>query len=110
MSQYNASGEKGYVATAALADGVAVKLVSKQAVVATAGTDLTVGVTVGKAGAGDVASIRLRSAQGTMKVKAGGTIAVNDAVTATTAGAVITTVTAGNQILGYALEAGVSGD
>ena len=110
MSQFNTSGEKGYVATAALGDGVIVKLSSGQVVVATAGADVSIGVIVGATAAGGTANVRLRSAQGTLKVQAGGTVAVGDAVTATAAGKAITTVVAANQILGYALEAGVSGD
>ncbi len=110
MSQFNTSGSKGYTATAALTDGVIVKLSAGNVVVATAGTDLSIGVTVGSAAIGTVANIRLRSAEGTSKVQAGGTIAVGDAVTATAAGKALTTVTAGNQVFGYALEAGVSGD
>lgn len=110
MSQYNAAAEKGYVATAAITDGAVLKLVSGNVVVATAGTDIAIGAAVGDAAAGTVATVRLRSSQGTCKVKAGGTVAVNDAVTATAGGSVITTTTAGNQIFGYALEAGVTGD
>lgn len=110
MSQWNEGASKGYVATSALADGVAVKLSSGNVVVATAGTDLTIGVTVGATAAGGTANVRLRSAQGTIRVQAGGTVAVGDAVTATAAGKALTTTTAGNQILGYALEAGASGD
>lgn len=110
MSQYNTSGEKAYIATSALGDGVIVKLSSGQVVAATAGTDLIVGVTVGAVGAGEVANVRLRSAQGTIKIKAGGTIAVGDAITATTAGAGIATTTATHKVVGVALEAASSGD
>lgn len=110
MSQYNASGHKGYVTDNALAKGLAVKLSAGKVVVATAGTDFIIGVTVAPASAGSVADIRLRSSQGTTLVKAGGTIAIGDAVTATTGGAAITTSTAGNKVIGVALEAGVSGD
>lgn len=110
MSQFNASGSRGYVANIATANGVIVKLSSGKVVIATAGTDKSIGVTENSAAAGETASIRLRSAQGTIKVVAGGTIAVGDAVTATTAGKALVTTTAGDQILGYALEAGASGD
>lgn len=110
MSQYNASGHKSWKATAALGKGVAVKLSSGEVVAATAGTDVVIGVTASAVDAGGPADVRLRSAAGTAVVKAGGTVAVGDAVTATTGGAVITTVTANDQIIGYALEAAVSGD
>jgi hypothetical protein len=110
MSQFNTSGTKGYVATAAVGEGIIVKLSSGQAVVATAATDKFIGVTMNKAAAGETASIRLRSSQGTIKVKAGGTIAVGDKLTTNGSGQAIATVTAGNEILGMALEAGASGD
>lgn len=110
MSQHNESGNKGYVATAALADGIAVKIASGQVVVATAATDKIIGVTLGAIAAGETGTIRLRSGAGTAKVKLGGTVAVGDAVTSNGAGALITTVIAGNQVVGQALEAGVSGD
>ncbi len=110
MSQWNEGGSKGWVATSALADGVCVKLASGQIVIATAATDKILGVTVGAVVAGETGNVRLRSAQGTMKVKLGGTVAVGDSVTANASGVCITTVTAANQVVGQAVEAGVSGD
>lgn len=110
MSQFVDGGNKGYVATAALADGVIVKISSGQVVIATAATDKFIGVTVGAIAAGETGTIRLRSAAGTMKVKAGGTIAVGDKLTSNGSGVAIATVTSGNEILGMALEAGASGD
>jgi hypothetical protein len=112
MSQFNVGPEKGLVAASAIGDGVIVKTnSSKQAVIAAAATDVLLGVTDGAVSAtGDIANVRLRSAQGTLKVKLGGTVAVNDAITSNGSGLGVTTTTAGNQILGYALEAGVSGD
>ena len=110
MSQYVTSGEKGYVATAALGDGIAVKLSSGQVVVATAATDKIIGVTVGAIAAAETGTVRLRSAQGTIKVKAGGTIAVGDKLTSNGSGQSIATTTAANEVIGMALEAGASGD
>lgn len=111
MSQSQYSGSKGFHATNAISGaGYAVKLSSGQVVVATAGTDKIIGVTEDSAAAGEVVSVRLRSAPGTVKVKAGGTIAVGDLVTATTAGKLIATTTAGDQVVGMALEAGASND
>lgn len=89
--------------------GSAVKLTAGLLVAATAGTDLTIGVVNSIAYANGQIDVHLRSSAGTICALAGGTIAVGDAVTATTAGAVITTTTAGNQILGYALEAATTG-
>lgn len=110
MSQYNTSGHKGFVATAALEKGIAVALSGGEVVSATAGTAVILGVTTHAVDAGQVVDVRLRSAQGTSTAQAGGNVAVGDAVTATTGGQVITTTTANDQIVGYALEAGVAGD
>lgn len=110
MSQFNEGNSKGWIATAALGDGVIVKLASGQVVVATAATDKIIGVTVGSVAAGGTANIKLRSGAGTIKVKAGGTVAVGDRLTTNGSGLAIATTTAGNEIIGQALEAGVSGD
>lgn len=110
MSQYNVNAEKGIRATADLGEGLVVKVVGGEAVVATAATDVSIGVTTTAVKAGQVASVRLRNAQGTTKVRAGGTIAAGALVTAGTAGRAVATTTAGAQIVGIALEAGVAGD
>lgn len=110
MSQYNASGHKGYKATAALAKGLIVKLTNGEAVPAAAATDKFIGVTAAAASLGAVADVRLRSAQGTLKVLAGGNIAVGDYVTANADGKAVATTTVGQEILGMALEAGAAND
>lgn len=88
--------------------GTAVKLSSGKIVAAAAATDVIVGVVNSKAYANTVADVYLRSAHGTLCVLAGGTITAGDAVTVNSSGQGITTTTAGNQILGYALEAAVA--
>lgn len=116
MSQHNVSGHKGYKATAALAKGVQVKLSSGEVVVSTAATDKTIGVTNAAVGAGEVADIRLLSAQGTSLYTAGGNISAGDLLVAAAAGKVValTQAIAGAQptslVLGRALESAVSGD
>lgn len=110
MSQQNEGSSKGYVATAALLEGYAVKLSAGQVVVATAATDAIIGVTQGKYAAGETASIKLRSGSGTVKVKLGGTVTVGARVTANGTGLLVATTTAANEVVGVALEAGVSGD
>lgn len=111
MSQLNTGPSKGLVALTALAEGTIVKInASKQAVKGAAATDVLVGVVENDVAAGEVASVRLRSAQGTTKVKLGGTVAINAAVTSDANGLGVATTTAGNQIVGYAFEAGVAGD
>lgn len=110
MSQYNASGHKGFVATAALGEGIIVKLSSGNVVVATAATDKIIGVTTNSCEAGETVDVRLRSAQGTIKVKAGGNISVGDWLTTDGDGEAIATTTDGNELIGMALEAGVDND
>lgn len=89
--------------------GSAVKLSAGKVIAATAGSDVILGTVNSKAYANGTIDVHLRTSAGTICALAGGTIAVGDAVTATTAGAVITTTTATNQILGYALEAATTG-
>ena len=110
MSQYNASGHKGFKATAALTAGTIVKLVNGEVVVATDDNDKFIGVVVADVGAGEVADVRLRSAQGTVKVRAGGNVAVGDYVTTDADGEAVATTTVGAEVLGMALEAGVDND
>lgn len=110
MSQQNEGSAKGYVATAALLEGYAVKIASGQVVVATAATDKIIGVTQGKYAIGETASIKLRNGNGTVKVKLGGTVAVGDRLTSAADGRLITTTTAANEVVGVALEAGVAND
>lgn len=106
MSQFNASAEKGYVAAAAIADGILVKLNgSSQITPATAATDAIIGVTDGAVASGLVGNVRLRSAQGTVKIKAGAAVAVGAKVTSNGTGRGITTTTAGNEVVGLAIEA-----
>lgn len=110
MSQYNAGPEKGIRATANLDEGLIVKLENGEAVVATAGTDVALGVTTTNVEAGQVASVRLRSAEGTSKVVLGGTVAAGAKVTAGAGGKAVATTTAGNEVVGIALESGVAND
>lgn len=110
MSQYNVGGDKGFIANADLSAGTIVKLSAGKVVAATAGTDVSIGVLTSDVKSGQTADVRLRSAEGTVKVLAGGTIAAGEKVTATTAGKALKTTTAGNEVLGVALEAAVSGD
>lgn len=110
MSQLNESAVRAFPAAVAHIVGSAVKFSAGNIVVATAGTDKIIGVIDTPNDAGDQANVRLRSGSGTAKVRAGGNIAVGDKVTATTAGAVIATTTATHEVIGMALETGVSGD
>ena len=91
--------------------GTAVKLASGLLVAGGASTDKIIGVLEASAKAGRLADVHLRSAAGTISVVvgAGGSIAAGDAVASDASGLGVTSVTAGHQILGYALEAGAVG-
>lgn len=111
MSQFNAGSEKGYVAAVDIPNGTAVKFGANGTVTpATAATDAIIGVTNGKAYADKIANVRLRSAEGTVKVLLGGTVNAGDRVTSNGSGQAITTTTAGNEVVGIAVEGGVAGD
>jgi len=107
---YVEESHKTYTPTANIAAGTIVKSVVKgQIVAAAAATDILIGTINASAKSGFDIDVRLRSASGTLAVLLGGTVAVNDAVTSNAAGLGIATTTAGNQILGYAQEAGIAG-
>lgn len=110
MSQQNEGNAKGYVSTGAIGEGIAVKIAAGQVVPATAATDKVIGFTQHKAAAGETVSVKLRSGAGTVKVKAGGTVAVGDRLTSDATGRSITTTTAANEVIGFALEAGAIND
>lgn len=110
MSQYNAGPEKGIRAAADLDVNLIVKLADGEAVVATGGADVAIGVTTTKVKAGQVASVRVRSAEGTSKVLLGGAVAAGDKVTASAEGKAVKATTAGHEVVGIALEDGVFGD
>lgn len=109
MSHYVEGNLKTFTVGASdIPQGTLVKLSSGKIVAAAAATDIIIGVVNSKAYANTNADVYLRSAHGTFCVLAGGTIAAGDAVTSNASGQGITTTTAGNQIVGYALEAGVA--
>ncbi len=58
----------------------------------------------------DTVSVRLRNAQGTAKVIAGGTVTIGAYITTDSAGEAVATTTSTDQVLGIALEAAVDGD
>lgn len=90
-----------------------VKKSSGNVILATAGTDKLFGViskVAPSSSTGSPVGVHVRNASGTYKVVAGGTISEGDAITATTGGVAITTTTSGDQILGYADQAAVTGD
>jgi hypothetical protein len=90
---------------------LAVKLSATGVVVlAAAPTDVVIGICMTKgAKLNDSVDVFMRSGGVTVKAQAGGTIAINDAVTSNASGQLITTTTAGNQIVGYAQEPAVAG-
>jgi hypothetical protein len=77
----------------------------------TTATDTIAGVIQNyTAGVGGECTVALRNAQGTYKVKAGGTIAVGDLLTTDSASHAITTTTTGNIVFGQAFQSAVAGD
>lgn len=87
---------------------------ANRVVLASAATDKLFGVIsqTNKAGSTAVGApvvVHARNASGTFKVTAGGTIAINDYITSDANGKAITTVTGGDQALGIACEAAVTG-
>jgi hypothetical protein len=102
--QFNQSSVRAFPCAVALGEGVSVKFAAGLIVAAVAGTDKIIGVTDVANDAGQDANVRLRSGSGSAIFRAGGNIAVGDYVTATTAGEHIATVTAGNEIVGLAIE------
>lgn len=87
-----------------------VKLSSGNVVLASAATDIILGVLQNKPKSGENADVTLANAQGTVKVVAGGSISAGNMVTADSAGKAVATTTVGNYILGMALEDADSGD
>lgn len=83
----------------------------RSVILASAATDVLMGViaNVPDSGAGSDVDVVTRNASGTFKVICGGTIAIGDALTSDANGKAITTTSSGNHVLGYAQEAGASG-
>lgn len=87
-----------------------VKMSSGNVVAGAAATDKVVGVLQNKPTSGDTAEIRLIANGGTYKVVAGGAITEGAYITCDSNGEAIATTTAGNVVLGRALEAADDGD
>lgn len=81
-----------------------------QLALCSASTDRSIGVLNSTPALNEWGAVHMRSANGTFKVKAGGTVAIGDALTSDANGKAITTVTSGDQIVGYAVQAGVLND
>lgn len=77
---------------------------------AASATDVSIGVLQNKPKAGEAAEVFMRNSAGTGKVILGGTVTLGAALTSNASGKAIATTTAGDQILGYALEAGSADD
>lgn len=79
-------------------------------VLAAAATDKLLGVLENKPTSGGNASVRLVNSAGTAKVKAGGTIAIGDLITADSAGKAVATTTAADNLLGRAIKGGAANE
>lgn len=83
---------------------------SSKLVLSSAATDKHLGVLAdGGRVSGDNCEVVLVNGQGTYKGLAGGTIAIDDFLTANASGQLITTVTTGDRVVGRAMQAAVSG-
>jgi len=78
-------------------------------VLASAATDVILGVLEQGGKAGETVSVALINGNGTFKVKLGGTVAAGSNLTTDANGLAVTAAT-GNTVFGRALSAGVSGD
>lgn len=99
-----------FTAGAAIAAKTLVKFGSANGTVvpASAATDAIIGITeLGADNAGDRIDVTL---SGIEEVKYGGTVDRGDLLTSDANGAAVKAAVAGNRIIGYALESGVSGD
>jgi len=111
MSQYTRDFVRSFIAGADLSakQYFLVKLGTgvNDIVLASAATDRIVGVLQEKPKTGQPAQVAML---GTSKVVAGGTIAKGDCITSNASGQAIATTTAGNTVIGIALETAVTGD
>lgn len=82
---------------------------NSQVVLASAASDKIIGILQNTPKANETASVLARSASGIGKAYAGGSIAIGDYLTADSNGAVVTTTSAGNEVVGIAVEVGASG-
>lgn len=110
MANFSETSVKGFAADVAHIRGTAVKLDTGKVVVATAATDDILGVIDTPNDAGYTASVRLRSASGTAIGLAGATVAIGDRLTSGADGKLAVTTTAGDEVVGIALEAAVLDD
>ena len=114
MAVYTDSPRRGFVAAAdySAKQYHIVKLGTNdnEVTLATAATDVLLGTLMNTPTAGDTAEVQLRGKGGTAKVKLGGTVAKGDRLTTDGNSKAIATTTAGNQVLGIALYAGVAND
>lgn len=89
-----------------------VKLSSGKAVLAAGATDKLVGVLDSKpysSSTDETVDVRSVNANGVGKVVAGGNVAAGDFLTSDANGKAVATTTAGNRVIGQAVEAGVDG-
>jgi hypothetical protein len=84
--------------------------VQETVVLASAATDVLVGVLQNKPKSGENAEVCLRSAGGTSKIKLGGTVSAGDHLTADSNGKAVATTTGADEVIGRALFDGVDGD
>ena len=114
MSQITDGKRRSFVAGAGLTTAqyhIVKQFTDGTVVLATSGTDLSLGVLDAGVVAGDSASVTLRNGMGTSKVVLGaGGCVVGSKLTAGAGGVAVVTTTAGNEVVGIALVTGNAGD
>lgn len=109
MSTYVEGGFKTYTAAEDIPAFTIVKTnAAGQLENATAATDLSLGTIHAAVKAGRQIDVRLRNAAGTAQVKCAGVVAKDAPLTSDANGLAVAAAVAGNQVVGYALEAGVA--
>lgn len=79
-------------------------------VLASAASDFLLGVLQNAPKQGELASVAVRSGQGTFKVVCGGSVTRGAKLTSDSNGKAVVTTNAGDHIIGYALQAGDASD
>lgn len=83
---------------------------SGQYILSAAATDKHIGIAMEAPGSLDYGGVTMFQGPGTLHVYAGGTIAIGDFLTANSSGQAVATTTGGDQVIGQAIKAAVTGD
>jgi len=114
MAAQNVEGHRGFIAEADLSAKqyfiVKIGAAANGVALAAGATQNILGILQNKPTQDQIANVRLCNAPGTSKVKAGGSITAGNWVTSDANGKAVATTTAGDVVIGRALEDAVDGD